>query len=411
MSNNRFVIVGNSAAAISAMEAIRAIDKESRLTLISKEDLPAYSRVLTPYIISGERDSILIRSREHYAHLRVSCRWGRSAVRIEDNTVLLDDGEGVPFDRLLIATGSHAARPAMEIPDIPGIFVLKDIEDAQAICRRAAHARNALIIGGGLICMLVARALLKKGLNLTLAVSSDRILSRMLDDEGADIVRSRLESEGVTVYTRTDVVGFESGPNGVTAVRSKRTTNPEKIIPADLVIIAKGVRSNTALAESAGLTVDRGIIIDRKMRTSRKDIFAAGDVAESYDLLIPGKRTICATWFEAVYQGRMAGENIAGKSVVSPGSMKMNVMSVADTPVATIGHIDFPGGTEELTSHLPENGYRKLFLHNGRIVGAILVGEIGDAGLITHMIRHRIQYSKRKHLDPSRVMQYTGLLR
>jgi nitrite reductase (NADH) large subunit len=405
LSKNRIVIVGNSAAGLSALETIRRVDPECPITIVSDEDMPAYSRVLTPYLISGELDSIFIRTPEYYREMKVQTLLGRKAVKVESERVVLEGGQALPYDRLLIATGSSAAVPENLSTEVSGVFTLKNIRDAQQIRRSAQKAKRALIVGGGLICLLVVRALLRLGLDLSIAVSSGRILSRMLDEEGSSIVQRGLEARGVKISTGMDIVGITSSEKRNCVAVS--ATGEE--FTADLVIIAKGIRSNTLLARESGIETSRGILVDQYMRTSMANVFAAGDVAESKDLLIRGKRTICATWLEAIYQGELAGYNMAGIKRPTLGSLKMNVMEAADIPVASIGIYDAPEKDGEMVVR-SEGIYRKLVLRKDRIVGAVLVGDVSDAGVITTMIRRGLKLSALKRLNLRQRFNFAGLM-
>ena len=428
-SGRQFVIVGNSAAGLSALEAIRSVDRNCGITLVSDEDLPAYSRVMTPYLVSGERKDIFIRDRTYYERMGVRCELGRRAVRIEEGKLLLDDGRTLPFDRILVATGSHAAVPGNLSLDSGGVFALKNLVDAEGIRARAAGSSRALIIGGGLICLLVVRALMKRGLDLTIAVTSGRILSRMLDEEGSRIVADRLERRGVKIRTGVDIVSIrgpgdvsakggsiEEGPGGAGILTAVSGEGEE--FPAELMIVAKGIRSNIELARDSGVETSRGILVDPYMRTNREDVYAAGDAAESKDLLVRGKRTICATWFEAVYQGELAGYNMAGIKRPTRGSLKMNVMETADVPVASIGIYDGPE-VERVVVHRasggsgagPDQEYRRIAVRKDRVIGAVLVGDVTDAGVLSQMIRRGLKLSELGRVDLRRKIVYPCLMR
>lgn len=181
MSQRRIVIVGNSAASLAALESIRRLDGTCPVTLVSDEPTPAYSRVMLPYFLSGERPDISLRSPEYYQRMGAHTFLGRRAVRIESDAVVLDDGTILPFERLLVATGSHAAVPDIEGIQVPGVFPLKNMADALRIREHQSNWRRVVILGGGLICLLVVRAFLKLGFEVSILVSSDRLLSRMLD--------------------------------------------------------------------------------------------------------------------------------------------------------------------------------------------------------------------------------------
>ena len=405
MTPQRIVIVGNSAASLAALETIRRMDGTSPVTLVSDEAIPAYSRVLLPYLVSGERRDLSLRPPDFSQRMRARMLLGRRAVQIDADALVLDDGTRLPFDRLLLATGSRAAIPDIEGIDTPGVFPLKTMADALRIREQLPGARHAVILGGGLICLLVVHALLKVGLSVSIAVSSDRLLTRMLDEEAAALLRHRLEEAGVRILTRTDVariVGHEG------RVRSVVTAAGEAL-PADLVILAKGIRPDIDLARAGGLATGRGVLVDEFLRTSRPGVFAAGDCAEAPDMLVPGKKTIPGTWFEAVAQGESAGANMLDLSRPSPGAFKMNVMEILGVAVASMGLIQAPDSEGREVVRARDGNYRKLVISRDRIVGAVLVGDVSEAGTIAMLIRRGLTLSELRPFDPSEPIRYADL--
>jgi NAD(P)H-nitrite reductase large subunit len=407
MSARRIVIVGNSAAGLAAVEAIRRRDDRCPVTLVGEEARPAYSRVMLPYLLSGEREDISLRASDYYRRMRVEALLGRRAVALEADRLILDDGARLPFDRLLLATGSRAAVPDIPGVNLPGVFAMKTMADALAVRERLPGVRDVVILGGGLICLLVVRALLKQGRSVSLVVASDRLLSRLLDAGGAAIVHRRLAEAGVQVLTRTDARAIVGSDGKASAV----VTADGRELPADLVILAKGIRSDVELAQTGGLATARGILVDEYCRTSRADIYAAGDCAEAPDLLTPGKRTIPGNWFEAVGQGEAAGGNMLDAVQPAPGALKMNVMEAVHTPVASIGMLEPPDAEGRALIRERDGIYRKLVISRDRLVGAVLVGDVTEAGLLAMLIRQRASLSALRHLDLSRRVDYASFAR
>jgi NAD(P)H-nitrite reductase large subunit len=182
-------------------------------------------------------------------------------------------------------------------------------------------------------------------------------------------------------------------------------------LPADLVILAKGIRPDLDLARAGGLATGRGVLVDRYLCTSRPGIFAAGDCAEGPDMILPGKTTIPGTWFEAVAQGEIAGANLAGQSLPSPGAFKMNVMEILETAVASMGLIQAPESDGRVVVRARNGDYRKLVIAGDRIVGAILVGDVSEAGALAMLIRRGLTLSELEPLDLSRPIHYADLAR
>jgi NAD(P)H-nitrite reductase large subunit len=406
VSQRRIVIVGNSAAGLAALEAIRRLDSTSPVTLVADEPIPAYSRVLLPYLVSGERLDLALRAPGYAQRMGALMLLGRRAVQVEADALGLDDGTRLPFDRLLLATGSRATIPDVEGIDTPGVSPLKTMADALRIRGLLPGARHTVILGGGLICLLVVHALLKVGLSVSIVVSSDRLLTRMLDEGAAALLQHRLEEAGVRILTRTDAARIV-GENG--RVRSVVTAAGE-VLPADMVILAKGIRSDIDLARTGGLATDRGVLVDEYFRTSRPDVFAAGDCAEAPDMLVRGKTTIPGTWFEAVAQGEMAGANMLDLSHPSPGAFKMNVMEILGLAVASMGMTQAPDSEGRVVVRARDGNYRKLVISRDRIVGAVLVGDVSEAGPLAMLIRRGVRLSDLRLLDPSRPIHYADLM-
>ena len=405
MSQRRIVIVGNSAASLAALEAVRRLDGACPVTLVAEEAIPAYSRVLLPYLLSGERLDLSLRPPDYAQRMGVRMLLGRRAVRIDADALVLDDGTRLPFDRLLVATGSRAAIPAVEGIATPGVSALKTMADALRIREQLAGARHAVVLGGGLICLLVVHALLKVGVSVAIAVSSDRLLTRLVDEEAASLLLRRLAEAGVRILTRTDAARIV-GSNG--RVRSVVTAAGE-VLPADVVILAKGIRPDIDLARTGGLATGRGVLVDEYLRTSRPDVFAAGDCAEAPDMLVPGKKTIPGTWFEAVAQGETAGANLMDRSRPSPGAFKMNVMEILGIAVASMGLIQAPESDGRTLVRARDGNYRKLVIARDRIVGAVLVGDVSEAGPIAMLIRRGLTLSDLKSFDPALPIRYADL--
>jgi nitrite reductase (NADH) large subunit len=402
VSERRIVIVGNSAAAIAALEAIRHLDSRSPVTLVAEEPIPSYSRVLLPYLVSGELHDLSFRPSDHAQRMGARLVLGRRAVRIETDALALDDGTRLPFDRLLLSVGSQAAIPDIEGIATPGVFALKTMADALGILEHLPRARHAVILGGGLICLLTIHALLKVGVTVTILVSSDRILTRMLDEAAAGLLQRVLTSAGVRILTRTDAARIVGDAGRVRAVE---TATGERL-PADLVILAKGIRPNIDLARASGVVTARGIVVDRYLRTNRPEVFAAGDCTEAPDLLVPGKTTIPGTWFEAVAQGEVAGANLLDRALPHPGAFKMNVMEILGTAVASMGMTHAPEPDGRVVVRARDDSYRKLVLSGDRIVGAVLVGDVSETGPLAMLIRRGLTLAELQPFDPAQPIRY-----
>jgi NAD(P)H-nitrite reductase large subunit len=385
----RYVIVGQSAAGLSAAEAIRTVDGGGDITLVSDEPGPGYSRVLLSHYLEGEigEDELYWRGRDLAERLGARTRLGVKAVGLdpEGRRLTLADGEELTYTKLLLATG---ARPqGVEAPGcgLQGIYTLRTLAEARAIRAAAERAGRALVVGGGLVALKAACALQRLGVQVTLAVSSAHLLSRNLDREGAALVQRHLEEHGLRVLLNEAVEGFEGDSAG--RVRAAGLTGG-RLVPCELVVTGKGVLPNVELARAAGLLVRRGIVVGPTMEASPPGIYAAGDVAEGFDP-VREEYAVNAIWPSAVAQGKAAGRNMAGLVRRFPGMPGMNSVVFAGLPLITAGAVREEGpGCEVFTQSSPaERIYKKLVVRDGRVVGLCLIGDVAGAGLIIGLMK------------------------
>jgi NAD(P)H-nitrite reductase large subunit len=394
----KYVIIGGSAAGVSAAETLRKQDKKAEITVISDEKLPVYSRCLLTYLIAGtiDQDNLYFKEKSFYKDNHIKTYLGKRAAALDaaKKTVTLEDKTKVSFDKLLLATG--AAPKTVDIPgvDKKGVFTVRKIDDARAILGMLDEVKEITVLGGGLIGLRDAYALRQRKKEVTVLVKSPQVLSQMLDQTAADIIAMILEKNGIKIETGVaaeEITGKES-------VEAVRLDNGKKI-NCQLVVIGKGVRANTELAASCGLKVEDGIVVDEFLRSSNKDIFAAGDCAQSYDIA-RAKPRINALWPCAVEQGQIAALNMPGKKVSYDGSLSMNSVDFFGLGCISMG-ITKPKNEKdyEIISRKEDGKYYKKFvLKDNRIVGAVFLGEINTAGIVGPLIKHRIDISSIKHL-------------
>lgn len=399
----RIVIVGNSAAAIGAIEAIRQHDTTSEIVVISDEPYPAYSRPLISYLLGGlvNEEQMLYRPVDFYQRYQVETMLGTRAVAVhtDQQAVELVGGSMVTYDQLLIATGGKPFIPPMDGVNLKGVFTFTRWEDARRIERMIEDhgARSALVIGGGLIGLKATEALLARGIQVTMVELADHVLGVSLDAVASSIVEALLQREGVAVRTGTTAQSIV-GRNGAV---DHAVLRGGEIVPCDMVIIAIGVRPNVEIvmpSQRTGIEVNRGILVDRTMRTSVPNVYAAGDCVEAYDMLLDQDRVI-AIWPNAYRQGAVAGSNIVGVPRTYDGGFPMNSVSVGDVPIISVGITD-PKETDEyeIITHYDRDAmvYKKFVLQGNYLVGAILVGAVDRAGIYTGLIRDRRDVSSFK---------------
>ncbi|MBI5166942.1 MAG: NAD(P)/FAD-dependent oxidoreductase [candidate division NC10 bacterium] len=394
----RYLIIGNSAAAIGAVESIRPRDREGEITILSKEPYYAYSRpLITEYIADVFRDEDLTyRGPDFYRENRIQVHLGikARAVNPKNRVVLTEDGTEHPYDRLLIATGGTPIVPPIKGLDKEGVFTCTTWDDSKAIKALLPRVKRAVVVGGGLIGVKAAEGLYEAGVHVTIVELLPHIMGRILDAEGAYIFEAYLKGKGLGIITGETVV--EALGNG--RVEGVRLASGDTL-PCDFLIIAVGVRPNVEeVVEGSGIRVNQGILVDRHMRTSVPDVYAAGDVAEGDEMLVREKRVI-ALWPVAYRQGKIAGLNMAGEDREYEGGFPQNTVSVLGLTTITIGFTEppEPNGYKVLMRRGPgENDYKKLIFKGDVLEGAILVNSIDRAGILTGLIRARTEIGSNK---------------
>ncbi len=406
----KYVIIGGSAAGVTAAETLREHDKKSSITLISDEEFPLYSRCLLTYLIAGSIDEskLYFKSENFYKDNNIKTYLGKKAVSVDTKkkAVSLEGKTQISYDKLLFATG--ASPKGVDVPGIKkrGVFTIRKIDDARTIMNMLENVKEVAILGGGLIGLRDAYALRLRQKEVTVVVKSPQVLSQMVDMDAARIIASTLEKNGIKIMTGVaarEIVGGES-------VEGILLDNNEKL-NCQLIIIGKGVKPNTELASSCGgIKVEDGIVVDEFLRTSIEDIFAAGDVAETYDIARETKR-INALWPCAVEQGEIAALNMLGKETAYEGSLSMNSVDFFNLSCISMGAtLSKNEGSYEIISKIGEDVYKKFVLKENRIVGMILVGDVKIAGIISALIKERIDISSIKHLLLEDTFDYAKIM-
>jgi NAD(P)H-nitrite reductase large subunit len=383
------VIIGNSAAAVGAIEAIRKVNRPISITVISDEPHSVYSRPLISYLLAGEIDlhQIFYRPKNFYEKNDVRTILGRRVVEVDfDKKVAqLENGEKISYDRLLIATGGKPFIPKMEGLDIPGVYTFTKLEDAQRISFALKDTEKAVVIGGGLIGLKAAEALVKRKVEVTVVELADHILSLTLDKTASSILEKALKRDGVHLITSNTVEAILGNGH----VESVRLSNG-KIVETQMVIVAIGVNPNVEPFRKSSLGIEKGILVNERMETTIPNVYAAGDVTQAYDKILKSHRTI-PVWPNAYLQGKIAGYQMAGSDKFRyEGSFMMNSIEVAHIPTISIGLTSPPSsdGYQVIKSFdRLSNVYRKVVLKGDVIVGAIFTGHIDRTGIITGLLR------------------------
>jgi len=390
-----YVIIGNSTAAIGAVEGIRKYDKNTIITIISDEPYHTYSRPLISYYLGGKvtEDNMRYRNKDFYEKNKVETILGVKAesVDFKNKKVLLNSGKSVSYSKLLIATGGKPFVPPMEGLGKENIFGFIKLDDVKAIEKAAVPGSRAVVVGASFSGLKAVEALVHRGVDVTVIDIMSRIMPRVLDDTAASIARNVLEKRGVKVLL-DNTVDKILGDSKATGVLLKDGTE----IACDFIILAIGVRCNIDLVKDTAIKTNRGIVINDKMETNVPDVYAAGDVAEGYNC-IEGRMMEIAIIPNAYYQGETAGANMAGVEKHFKEGFIMNSMPLFDTPIISAGISEEKEGVEVNSKFDEEkNIYKKFYISGSRLVGYLLVSDVDRAGIYTDLIRNGTDISSFK---------------
>lgn len=376
------VIIGNSAAGINALESFRKYEADSPVTLISGEPGPAYSRVLLPYYLQKlvSFENLFIRRGDYYKRMRVNTHFGEPVRQIEvkKQCVRLKSGTVIPFDRLLVATGAHPVKPPVQNLAGPGVHHLWTLEDAQKLDSILHPGKRALILGSGFVALQAAWAALRRGLEVTVFELMPRIMPKVLDDQGASILHQKILSHGVDLRTDILTEGIERSQDGTIRVFTKGYPP----FSVDVIIVDTGVRPNIEFLQDSPVEIDGGILVNSKMESSVRGIYAAGDVA-SGPTVFNEAHVAHALWPTAVEHGKIAGANMAGKDLDYRGSLNMNVTEIFGITVASMGIFQGCEVFENAINIDSRKGrYIKILLRDQKPVGGIILGTPEDVKLL-----------------------------
>ena len=377
----RHLIIGGGPAAINAIETIRDIDGgSSPVTMVSDE--PAYARMVLPYWLANQipEKQIYTANDGYLDALQVERHIGARVTRVDPGgqNVALEDGRTLPFDNLLIATGSSATIPPIPGANLAGVLPLWTQAHTESVLQatRGLAKPEVLFIGAGFIGFIVLNAMYKRGWKLHVVEIAAHVLPRMLDADSARLVETWLRQKGVSLHLGTTA-------QGIVDIKGRKRVSLANgtVVDCDLVIVATGIRANTDLVAGSGIKVDQGILVNDRMQTNFPFIYAAGDVAQGPDLLNehPAVHAIQTT---AVDHGRIAGANMAGQEVRYPGSLLMNILDACGLQCASFGRWG-EAAAEAMSIHNATRFiYRKLLWTGDEITGAVFVGPANDLGML-----------------------------
>jgi len=397
----KYVIIGNSTAAVAAAEAIRTADREGLMTIISDEPHHTYSRPLISYYLFGRTDEnkMKYRGADFYEKNGIIPMLGNKVVGIDASAklVILENGTHINYEKLLIATGSRPAIPPIKGLQRNNVFNFIKLDDARLIEKYAVKGSKAVVIGASFSGLKAVECLVERGVSVTTVDIADRLMPRLLDASSSLMVEKVLADRKVRVILQTSVVSIEGGKgpdSDAESVIIRSADGRQETLPCDFAVVATGVAPNIGFLANSGVKTNRGILVDDKMATNIKDIYAAGDVAEVFDHY-SSKNAVIATIPSAFEQGEAAGLSMAGLDRKYRSSPVINSMPLFDITVMGAGITESLLGTETIIRQKTGNGvtkdsYMKFVLAENHLVGYLFVNEASRAGIYTDIIRNRI---------------------
>ncbi len=374
----KYVIIGNSTAAVGAVEAIRKNDKDGKIVIISNENYHTYSRPLISYLLLGKtnEEKMKYRGQNFYTDNQCELKLNKTAqgIDVRQKQVILDDGNRESYDRLLIATGSVPFIPPIQgVDTVKNKFTFTSLDDARALDHVINENTRVLIAGAGLIGLKCAEGISKKTKSVCVDLSS-RVLSSILDEESSEIIRKHLEQNQMKLHLGRQIVAFKE---------NSALLDDHSEIPFDVLVLAVGVRPNISLVKDIGGKTNRGILIDERGRTSIPDIYAAGDCCESMDAST-GEMKVMALLPNAYMQGECAGMNMSGVDYVFDKAIPMNAIGLFGKHIVTAGAY-----SGDVYVEVDGESYKKLFYSDNKLNGFIMIGNVEKAGIYTALIREK----------------------
>ncbi len=379
----KYVLIGNSAAAVACVEGIRQLDREGTITMVTNEPYHTYSRPLISYLLAGktDRERMKYRPDDFYEKNRCELIAGVSADHLEPKriTVVLSDGRELPYDKLLVAAGSSPAVPPIKgLEAVENMTTFLSLDDALRLDGMLTPFSKVLIMGAGLIGLKCAEGIAGKAESITVVDMADHILPSILDQEAAAPVQRRMEEHGIKFVLSDAAQEFQP---------DRAVLKSGREIAFDVLVMAVGVRPNVRLIQNAGGAVKRGIVTDSRGQTSIPNVYAAGDCTESRDITT-GTEKVLALLPNAYLQGECAGVNMAGGNQSYDKAIPMNSIGFFGLHLMTAGSYE-----GEALLECSGGNYKKLFVRENKLVGYILIGDVARAGIYTSLIREQTPLS------------------
>ncbi len=401
------LIIGAGPAGVVAAEILRKVDPDAEIAIVGDEPEPPYSRMAIPYYLTGnveESGTYLRDPKKHFKDQNIELVQQRvDKVDTGNKQLVLADGSSRAYDKLLIATGSHPISPPIPGLDLPQVHSCWTLEDARNIIELAQSGSNVVLIGAGFIGCIILESLVKRGVNLTVVETGNRMVPRMLDDKAGGLLEKWCKNQGIDVHTSCSVESIsEAADNKVDVSLSDGGK-----LSAALVITATGVKANTDLLDGTDIETEFGILVNKRMQSSNADVYAAGDVAQGVDFST-GNQEVQAIQPTATDHGRIAALNMAGQGDEHQGTLNMNILDTVGLVSCSFGlWMGVDGGDSAELYNPEEFQYINLQFDGNLLVGASSVGKTQHIGVLRGLIESKIDLSKWKARlinDPTVIM-------
>lgn len=385
----RIVIIGNGVAGINVASNLRKLDKDIEIEVFTDESYHYYPR---PRLIDLLADKVTLEEMPFYKedwyiknNINVHLNSPVEKLSPDEKKIVLSKGKTISYDILVLANGAKPSLPPIEGMDKIGIFTIRWLDDVLNLKERVRKSEDVVVIGGGLLGLEIASAIQTSGANVKVIEILPWLLPRQLDEVGGNLLKKILESRGLEIFVNSATEKVLGGKE-VTGV----VTKDGREFKCNTVVVSAGIKSNIELAKDCGLNVNRGVIVDNFLRTSRKDIYALGDTAEwegrVYGIIPP-----------ILDQAKVVASNILGENIEYTGTVPSNILKVAGIDLFSIGIIDKTEGYEVIL-HLDEekNIYKKFVIKEDKIIGAIVLGDRKNVTYIERVIKEGRDISKYK---------------
>jgi nitrite reductase (NADH) large subunit len=389
----RVVIVGAGIAGVAAAESVRSASDAADIVLLSKEQHLPYYRLNLTRLLAGElsEDTLPLHPESWFAEQRIDLRRGveASEIDLDGRQVTMHDGDAVPFEKLILAIGSHPFVPPFPGAQREGVTCLRTLEDARRVQRAVASGARCVVVGGGLLGLETAGALARQGADVTLLEGHGWLLPRQLNPDAGEVLGRHVEASGIRLRRKArtkEIVGDERARGVVLEDGTE--------LPADLVVIATGVRSNSYLARLAGLEVNRGVVVDHNLATTHPGVFAAGDVAEHLGI-------VYGVWGPAQHQGSIAGMNVVGLGAEFGGIPRSNTLKVLGVELFSIGTVVPEDASFRAVDRKADGAFDRFVFRDTHLVGAVLLGDASASAAVKHAVESRTDCSELLGGDPS----------